>query len=108
MARNSNITVDDLFSAVGYGTLPAAEVVRRLRPEAAPPREPPPKPVIFFSPEAMLISTITAFSVSAEGMLTSAAVFAATVILIKEEPAPMKWDIGLIYFTFGAMMAGYA
>jgi GTP pyrophosphokinase len=37
-------SVDDLFSAVGYGTLPAAEVVRRLKPEAAPPREPPPRP----------------------------------------------------------------
>ena len=37
-------TVSDLFSAVGYGTLPATEVLRRLRPEAAPPREPPPKP----------------------------------------------------------------
>ena len=37
-------TVDDLFSAVGYGTLPATEVVRRLKPEAVPPKELPPKP----------------------------------------------------------------
>jgi len=36
--------VDDLFSAVGYGTLPAAEVVRRLKPEAVPPKEPPAPP----------------------------------------------------------------
>jgi GTP pyrophosphokinase len=37
-------TVDDLFSAVGYGTLPAATVVRLLKPEAVEAKEPAPKP----------------------------------------------------------------
>jgi GTP pyrophosphokinase len=37
-------SVDDLLSAVGYGTLPATDVLRRLKPEAAPPKEPPQKP----------------------------------------------------------------
>jgi len=32
--------VDDLFSAVGYGRVPAADVVRKLRGEEAPPPEP--------------------------------------------------------------------
>jgi GTP pyrophosphokinase len=37
-------TVDDLFSAVGYGRVPPVTVVRRLKPDAAPPPEPAPEP----------------------------------------------------------------
>jgi len=38
-------SVDDLFSAVGYGKLPPVAVVRRIKPEAVPaePAPPPPK-----------------------------------------------------------------
>jgi GTP pyrophosphokinase len=32
--------LDDLFSAVGYGRVPAMNVVRRLKPDAAPPPDP--------------------------------------------------------------------
>ncbi|CAG0993747.1 GTP pyrophosphokinase [Myxococcaceae bacterium] len=35
---------EDLFSAVGYGTLPPIDVVRKLKPEAAPPAEPVARP----------------------------------------------------------------
>jgi GTP pyrophosphokinase len=34
-------TVEDLFSAIGYGRMPAASVVQRLRPDAAKEPEPP-------------------------------------------------------------------
>jgi len=37
-------SVDDLFSAVGYGKLPPIAVVRRIKPEAAPPEPAPPPP----------------------------------------------------------------
>jgi GTP pyrophosphokinase len=37
-------TLGDLFSAVGYGRVAAAEVLRRLRGEAAPEPPPPPEP----------------------------------------------------------------